>query len=145
MHQMQNSRIFVAGHKGMVGSALIRQLENKDNELITRERKELDLLNQQDVIKFFRNQKIDQVYLSAAKVGGINANNVNNVNLYITSFDGNSANNGNDIYVWNSANVTVQSTCPPGWFGEPVAGSMLDTSTTGGGTISGNLTSFDDG
>ena len=75
MHQMQNSRIFVAGHKGMVGSALIRQLENQDNELITRERKELDLLNQQDVIKFFRNQKIDQVYLSAAKVGGINANN----------------------------------------------------------------------
>ena len=72
---MQNSRIFVAGHKGMVGSALIRQLQNKDNELITRERKELDLLNQQDVIKFFRNQKIDQVYLSAAKVGGINANN----------------------------------------------------------------------
>ena len=81
----------------------------------------------------------------AGNGGGINANNVNNVNLYITSFDGNSANNGNDIYVWNSANVTVQSTCPPGWFGEPVAGSMLDTSTTGGGTISGNLTSFDDG
>ena len=54
----KSSKIFIAGHKGMVGSALIRQLENQDNELITRERKELDLLNQQDVIKFFRNQKI---------------------------------------------------------------------------------------
>lgn len=59
----------------MVGSALVRLLEKKDVELITRKRNELDLLNQQDVQSFFKNQKIEQVYLAAAKVGGIHANN----------------------------------------------------------------------
>ena len=72
---MPNLRIFIAGHKGMVGSALVRLLEKKDVELITRKRNELDLLNQQDVQSFFKNQKIEQVYLAAAKVGGIHANN----------------------------------------------------------------------
>src|SRR6056300_1480240 len=67
--------IFIAGHNGMVGSSLVRHLKNKNVKLITRERRELDLLNQQDVQKFFKNQKIDQVYLAAAKVGGIYANN----------------------------------------------------------------------
>ena len=60
----------------MVGSALVRLLEKKDVELITRKRNELDLLNQQDVQSFFKNQKIEQVYLAAAKVGGIHANNI---------------------------------------------------------------------
>ncbi len=73
---MQNSKIFIAGHKGMVGSALFRQLEKNGAEIIVKERKELDLLNQEEVKNFFSNQKIDQIYLSAAKVGGINANNV---------------------------------------------------------------------
>ena len=69
-------RIFIAGHNGMVGSAIFRQLEKQaDVELIVRTRHELDLLNQQAVADFFANQKIDQVYLSAAKVGGIVANN----------------------------------------------------------------------
>ena len=68
-------KIFIAGHKGMVGSSLVRHLKNKNVKIITRERRELDLLNQQDVQKFFKNQKIDQVYLAAAKVGGIYANN----------------------------------------------------------------------
>ena len=73
---MPNLRIFIAGHKGMVGSALVRLLkEQKEVEIITRDRKELDLLNQPDVQKFFKNEKIDQVYLAAAKVGGIYANN----------------------------------------------------------------------
>ena len=72
---MSKPRIFVAGHKGMVGSALIRFLLEGDNELITRDRKELDLLNQKEVQNFFKNEKIDQVYLAAAKVGGIYANN----------------------------------------------------------------------
>lgn len=69
-------RIFVAGHNGMVGSAIVRQLEKaKDVEIVVRSRKELDLLNQQAVYDFFQNEKIDQVYLAAAKVGGIHANN----------------------------------------------------------------------
>ena len=71
---MSKLKIFIAGHKGMVGSALVRFLKTQDVELITKERKELNLLNQQDVQNFFKNQKIDQVYLAAAKVGGIYAN-----------------------------------------------------------------------
>ena len=71
-----NKRIFVAGHRGMVGSAIVRQLLQRDNvEIITRTRDELDLLNQQAVNAFFANERIDEVYLAAAKVGGIHANN----------------------------------------------------------------------
>jgi GDP-L-fucose synthase len=69
-------RIFVAGHNGMVGSALVRQLQKNPNvTLVTASHKELDLSNQAAVQTFFREQKIDQVYLAAAKVGGIHANN----------------------------------------------------------------------
>jgi len=68
--------IFVAGHNGMVGSAIIRQLSKQKNvEIITRSRQELDLTNQQAVLSFFKTEKISQVYLAAAKVGGIMANN----------------------------------------------------------------------
>ncbi len=70
------TRIFVAGHKGMVGSAIVRQLQAMPGcEVIVRDRTELDLLNQAQVAAFFAEQKIDQVYLAAAKVGGIVANN----------------------------------------------------------------------
>lgn len=73
---MAKQRIFVAGHKGMVGSALVRQLENNANvELITRSRVELNLLDQAAVQDFFKQENIEQVYLAAAKVGGIHANN----------------------------------------------------------------------
>lgn len=69
-------RVFVAGHKGMVGSAIIRQLQNRNNiELITKSRHELDLTSQMAVDSFFEQSKIDEVYLAAAKVGGIHANN----------------------------------------------------------------------
>lgn len=73
---MANKTIFVAGHRGMVGSAIVRQL-SADNtvNVLTRCRDELDLLNQQAVFTFFAEHKIDQVYLAAAKVGGIVANN----------------------------------------------------------------------
>ena len=69
------TKIFVAGHNGMVGSALCRQLESQGVELVTSSRKELDLTNQLQVKDFFRANKFDQVYLAAAKVGGIHANN----------------------------------------------------------------------
>ncbi|MFC5498417.1 GDP-L-fucose synthase family protein [Caenimonas terrae] len=69
--------IFVAGHQGMVGSSIVRALKRAGNELIlTRTHSELDLTNQRDVDAFFATNKIDQVYLAAAKVGGIHANNV---------------------------------------------------------------------
>jgi GDP-L-fucose synthase len=71
-----NTKIFVAGHRDMVGSAIIRQLEKSGHtNIITRTRAELDLTNQQAVVDFFQTEKIDQVYLAAAKVGGIFANN----------------------------------------------------------------------
>lgn len=69
-------RIYVAGHRGMVGSALVRKLEaDGAGEIITRTRQELDLTDQAAVQAFFKSQKINQVYLAAAKVGGIHANN----------------------------------------------------------------------
>tara|TARA_B100001057_G_scaffold500359_1_gene614974 strand:- start:841 stop:1794 length:954 start_codon:yes stop_codon:yes gene_type:complete len=68
-------RVFIAGHKGMVGSSLVRLLKKKNVHIITRNRKELDLLNQKKVREFFEKENIDQVYLAAAKVGGIHANN----------------------------------------------------------------------
>ncbi|HEY2451580.1 MAG TPA: GDP-L-fucose synthase [Scandinavium sp.] len=68
-------RVFIAGHQGMVGSAIVRQLQQTDVEIVTRSRQELDLLSQAAVHEFFKNEKIDQVYLAAAKVGGIHANN----------------------------------------------------------------------
>lgn len=71
-----NTKIFVAGHRGMVGSAIVRQLTASGHtNIITRTRNELDLTNQQAVVDFFQREKIDQVYLAAAKVGGIVANN----------------------------------------------------------------------
>lgn len=73
---MSKQRIFIAGHKGMVGSAIWRQLSCDSNaEIIVRSRAELDLTNQAGVREFFADHKIDQVYLASAKVGGIHANN----------------------------------------------------------------------
>lgn len=67
-----NTRIFVAGHRGMVGSAIVRQLQSAGyKNIITRNRDELDLTNQQAVSDFFKTEEIKQVYLAAAKVGGI--------------------------------------------------------------------------
>lgn len=70
------NNIFVAGHNGMVGSAIVRQLnKNPNNYIIAATRLELDLTNQKAVSNFFSQQEINQVYLAAAKVGGIHANN----------------------------------------------------------------------
>lgn len=69
-------KIYVAGHCGMVGSAIVRALKAQgQNNVITRTRAELDLTNQADVREFFGHEKPEQVYLAAAKVGGIHANN----------------------------------------------------------------------
>ena len=73
---MNPKKIFIAGHNGMVGSALVRQLQSHSEvELVTRSRSELNLLDQAAVQHFFKHEGIDQVYLAAAKVGGIHANN----------------------------------------------------------------------
>mgnify|MGYP001800949596 CR=1 FL=1 len=69
-------KIFVAGHRGMVGSALIRRLRDLGyDNLIVRDRHELNLLDQEGVASFFREERPDWVFLAAAKVGGIHANN----------------------------------------------------------------------
>ena len=71
-----NPKIYVAGHRGMVGSAIVRNLHAKGfSNIVTRTHAELDLTNQADVQDFFQVEKPDQVYLAAAKVGGIHANN----------------------------------------------------------------------
>lgn len=68
---MNKQRIFIAGHQGMVGSAITRRLKQRDDvELVLRTRDELNLLDSSAVLDF-SSQKIDQVYLAAAKVGGI--------------------------------------------------------------------------
>jgi GDP-L-fucose synthase len=75
---MTNQKIYVAGHRGMVGSAIVKQLQEQGidhSKIITRTHAELDLTNQLAVQQFFAQQKPTQVYLAAAKVGGIHANN----------------------------------------------------------------------
>jgi len=73
------NKIYIAGHNGIVGSAIVRQLQTKLNntaQLITRTHQELDLTNQQQVDNFIAGERPNQIYLAAAKVGGIHANNI---------------------------------------------------------------------
>ncbi len=72
----EDSPVFVAGHRGLVGSAIVRKLGSEGcRNLITRTHDELDLMDQKAVAEFFRKQRPEYVFLAAAKVGGINANN----------------------------------------------------------------------
>lgn len=72
----KSDKIYVAGHRGMVGSAIVRQLENDGfSNLVVRSSAELNLVDQPEVAKFFKEEKPDYVFLAAAKVGGIVANN----------------------------------------------------------------------
>lgn len=76
MSQSLDQKIYVAGHRGMVGSAIVRHLQaNGFRNIVTRTHAQLDLINQAQVKAFFEQEKPDQVYLAAAKVGGIHANN----------------------------------------------------------------------
>ena len=73
-----STKIYVAGHRGMVGSAIVRHLRElglPEDRIVTKTHAELDLTNQADVRAFFGKERPDQVYLAAAKVGGIHANN----------------------------------------------------------------------
>lgn len=77
MLKNKTNKIYVAGHTGLVGSAIVRSLQSRghnETELILRTRRELDLTNQEAVRKFFKNERPTHVYLAAAKVGGISAN-----------------------------------------------------------------------
>jgi GDP-L-fucose synthase len=72
----KNAKIYVAGHRGLVGSAIVRQLAKQGySNVVTRTHAELDLTNQQAVADFFVQEKPEYVFLAAAKVGGIHANN----------------------------------------------------------------------
>ena len=72
----KNDKIYVAGHRGMVGSAIVRQLQRDGySNIVTRTHNELDLTNQQSVTEFLASEKPDYVFMAAAKVGGIHANN----------------------------------------------------------------------
>jgi GDP-L-fucose synthase len=72
-----HARIFVAGHRGMVGSAIVRELERRGySEILTRSRGQLNLLDQAAVFDFLATQRPDYIFVAAAKVGGIHANNV---------------------------------------------------------------------
>lgn len=72
----KSAKIYVAGHRGLVGSAIVRDLKKKNyNNIICKTHSELDLTNQSHVIEFFDKEKPEYVFLAAAKVGGINANN----------------------------------------------------------------------
>ena len=74
----KKSRIYVAGHKGLVGSAILRKLKSKGyDSLITRSHRDLDLINQADVTAFFESERPEYIFLAAAKVGGIWANSTN--------------------------------------------------------------------
>ncbi|CAM3387950.1 GDP-L-fucose synthase [Legionella longbeachae] len=76
MTTLKEKNVFVAGHNGMVGSAIIRCLqEQEDCNVIVASRQQLELTNQAEVKSFFLDNKIDQVYLAASRVGGIHANN----------------------------------------------------------------------
>lgn len=76
MNNKLNKRIYVAGHRGLVGSAIVRALQKRDySNIVTRSHAELELTSQEQVRAFFASEPIDEVYLAAARVGGIHANN----------------------------------------------------------------------
>ena len=93
MTELRPTRIFVAGHNGMVGSAIVRRLaQDAKTEMVLVQKQELDLLDTLEVQRFFAVKRIDQVYLAAAKVGGIHANSA-----YPADFIGDNLNIQNNV------------------------------------------------
>lgn len=92
----KQSKIYIAGHKGMVGSAIVRKLDNEGfNNLLTRSSKELDLRNQADVFSFFEKERPEYVFFAAGTVGGIAANKsypadfiYNNLSMMLNTLNG---------------------------------------------------------
>ncbi|WP_441227832.1 GDP-L-fucose synthase family protein [Tardiphaga sp. 20_F10_N6_6] len=74
-YDLTGKKVFVAGHRGMVGSAIVRRLATEDCEILTAERKDTDLLNEEQTRRWLERHRPDTVVLAAAKVGGIGANN----------------------------------------------------------------------
>jgi GDP-L-fucose synthase len=80
----KNSKIYVAGHNGMVGSAIVRKLKAEGHtNILTASSKEVNLINQAAVNEWFEANKPDYVFVAAARVGGINANNVYRADFFI--------------------------------------------------------------
>lgn len=82
---LTGKRVFIAGHKGMVGSALLRQLANEPCEIITAERKDVNLVRQDQVERFMAEAKPDAIIMAAAKVGGIHANDTQPADFLYTN------------------------------------------------------------
>ncbi len=80
-YEIAGKRIFVAGHKGMVGSAVVRRLERENCTILTAERSDLDLSNQESTARWFDAERPNAVILAAARVGGIHANNTQPVDF----------------------------------------------------------------
>src|SRR3990167_563351 len=74
MYDLCNRKIFVAGHRGLVGGALLRRLEREDCEILTAGREQVDLIRQDQVEKFLQHERPDAIIIAAATVGGIMAN-----------------------------------------------------------------------
>lgn len=81
IYSLAEKRVWVAGHKGMVGSALVRRLEREDCEVLTVDRAELDLTDQRAVLGWMHNHRPQAVFLAAARVGGIHANDTRPVDF----------------------------------------------------------------
>ena len=80
--------IYIAGHKGLVGSSVLKVLKkNEFNNLITVDRKRLDLRNSKKVQEFFKNKKIDYMVMAAAKAGGIIANSTNQKDFFLENIE----------------------------------------------------------
>ena len=83
----KEAKIYVAGHRGLVGSAILRQLKKEGfTNVITRTHQELDLIRQADVEKFFADEKPEYVFLVAARVGGIHANSTYKVRFNLSKY-----------------------------------------------------------
>ena len=84
----KNSVIFLAGHKGLVGSAVYRKLREKGyNKIITVDRKKLDLRDFEKTLKYFKNKKIDYMIMAAARAGGILANSQNQKDFFLDNIE----------------------------------------------------------